>query len=139
MRQTSAESSVVRPRRVLILVENLPSPFDRRVWQEATTLRDAGYVVSIICPTGRGYEGKFESIDGIHIYRYKLPVEASGAAGDALEYAVALAWTFALAWRVLLPRGFDLVHGCHPPHLVFLVGRVFKLFRKKVHVRHHQL
>src|SRR3989442_1624431 len=49
-----------RPRRVLILVENLPSPFDRRVWQEACALRDAGYLVSIICPTGKGYEKKFE-------------------------------------------------------------------------------
>ena len=65
-------------KRVLILVENLPSPFDRRVWQEACALRDAGYVVSIICPTGRGYERKFEAIDGIHIYRYNLPIEASG-------------------------------------------------------------
>ena len=54
-------------RRVLILVENLPSPFDRRVWQEATTLRDAGYAVSIICPTGKGYEKKYEAIDGIDI------------------------------------------------------------------------
>ncbi len=139
MRQTSAESSVVRPRRVLILVENLPSPFDRRVWQEATTLRDAGYVVSIICPTGRGYEGKFESIDGIHIYRYKLPVEASGAAGYALEYAVALAWTFALAWRVLLTRGFDVVHACNPPDLFFLIGGFFKLFGKKFVFDHHDL
>jgi len=130
MRQTSAESSVVRPRRVLILVENLPSPFDRRVWQEATTLRDAGYVVSIICPTGRGYEGKFESIDGIHIYRYKLPVEASGAAGYALEYA---------AWRVLLTRGFDVVHACNPPDLFFLIGGFFKLFGKKFVFDHHDL
>ena len=56
-------------RRVLILVENLPSPFDRRVWQEATALRDAGYLVSIICPTGKGYEQKFEDIGGIHIWR----------------------------------------------------------------------
>ena len=45
-------------KRVLILVENLPSPFDRRVWQEATAPRDAGYTVTIICPTGRGYEWK---------------------------------------------------------------------------------
>ena len=40
----------VRPRRVLIIVENLPVPFDRRVWNEATTLAQAGYVVSVICP-----------------------------------------------------------------------------------------
>src|SRR5882762_2710461 len=128
-----------QPKRVLILVENLPSPFDRRVWQEATTLRDAGYLVSIICPTGRGYERKFEAIDGIYIYRYKLPVEGSGAAGYALEYAVALAWTFALAWRVLLTRGFDVVHACNPPDLFFLIGGFFKLFGKKFVFDHHDL
>ena len=47
-----------RARRVLIIVENLPSPFDRRVWQEASTLKKNGYEVSIICPTGKGYEKK---------------------------------------------------------------------------------
>ncbi len=127
------------PRRVLVLVENLPSPFDRRVWQEAATLRDAGYLVSIICPTGRGCERKFEAIDGIHIYRYDPPFEASGAAGYALEYAVALAWTFALAWRVLLTRGFDVIHACNPPDLFFLIGGFFKLFGKKFLFDHHDL
>src|SRR5207244_11196474 len=110
-------SSRGRPRRVLILVENLPSPFDRRVWQEACALRDAGYVVSIICPTGRGCERKFESISGIDIYRYNLPIEAASAAGYAAEYVIALVQTFLLAWRVLLTRGFDVVHACNPPDL----------------------
>jgi glycosyltransferase involved in cell wall biosynthesis len=123
----------------LVLVENLPSPFDRRVWQEVCALRDAGYVVSIICPTGRGCERKFEAIDGIHIYRYNLPVEASGTAGYALEYAIALAWTFALAWRVLLTRGFDVVHACNPPDLFFLIGAFFKLLGKKFIFDHHDL
>src|SRR5258706_4168807 len=115
-----------RPRRVLILVENLPSPFDRRVWQEACSLRDAGYLVSIICPTGRGYERKFEAINGVHIYRYKLPFEASGAAGYALEYAIALAWTFALSWRVPLKRRFDVRHGCKSPDLFFVLSALFQ-------------
>ena len=57
-------------RRVLIIVENLPCPFDRRVWQEARTLAAAGYLVSIICPKGKGYEKSFEEIDGIAIYRH---------------------------------------------------------------------
>ena len=70
-----------RQRRVLIIVENLPSPFDRRVWQEATTLRKHGYQVSIICPTGKGYEKKYEELEGVHIYRHKLPLEAEGALG----------------------------------------------------------
>jgi glycosyltransferase involved in cell wall biosynthesis len=130
---------VSRRTRVLILVENLPSPFDRRVWQEACALRDAGHIVSIICPTGRGCERKFEAIGGIHIYRYKLPIEAAGAAGYALEYAVALAWSFMLAWRVLLTRGFDVVHACNPPDLFFLIGGFFKLFGKKFVFDHHDL
>ena len=70
-----------RQRRVLIIVENLPSPFDRRVWQEATTLSKEGYEVSIICPTGKGYEKKYEEIEGIDIYRHELPLEAEGALG----------------------------------------------------------
>jgi len=130
---------VSRPRRVLILVENLPSPFDRRVWQEASTLRDAGYVVSIICPTGEGFESTYEVLDGIHIYRYRLPLEASGAVGYALEYGCALAWTFLLTWRVLLTRGFDVIHACNPPDLFFLIGGFFKLFGKKFLFDHHDL
>ena len=139
MLEANAEGAMDSPKRVLILVENLPSPFDRRVWQEATTLRDSGYLVSIICPTGRGYEKKFEAIDGIHVYRYNLPVEASGAVGYAVEYAVALAWTFALSWRVLFTRGFDVIHACNPPDLFFLIGGFFRLFGKKFVFDHHDL
>ena len=66
---------------VLIIVENLPLPFDRRVWQEANTLKEAGAEVSIICPKMKGYTKKYEEINGIHIYRHPLPHEARGAAG----------------------------------------------------------
>lgn len=121
------------------MVENLPSPFDRRVWQEATTLRDAGYKVSIICPTGKGYEKKFEIIESVHIYRYNLPLEGSGAAGYLLEYSAALFWMFILAWRVLLMRGFDAIHACNPPDLIFLIGLFFKLFGKRFVFDHHDI
>jgi glycosyltransferase involved in cell wall biosynthesis len=124
-------------RRILILVENLPSPFDRRVWQEATTLRDAGHAVSIICPTGKGCERKFEAIEGIHIWRYDLPVEASGAWGYAIEYGAALIKSFYLSLRVLWARGFDVVHACNPPDLFFLIGGFYKLFGKKFVFDHH--
>ena len=124
-------------KRVLILVENLPSPFDRRVWQEATALRDAGYTVSIICPTGPGCEKAFEAIDGIHIWRYRLPVEASGALGYALEYGTALLKSLLLSLRVLATRGFDIVHACNPPDLFFLLGRFYKLFGRKFVFDHH--
>jgi glycosyltransferase involved in cell wall biosynthesis len=127
-------------RSVLIIVENLPSPFDRRVWQEATTLREAGYGVSIICPTGKGFEQRYEQIDGIHIYRHPLPLEAEGAIGYALEYATALFWEFVLALRVLRRHGFDAIHACNPPDLIFLVGGFFKLFaRKRFIFDHHDI
>lgn len=129
-----------KPRRVLILVENLPSPFDRRVWQEATTLHANGYQVSIVCPTGKGYEQRYEEIDGIHIYRYHLPLEAEGAKGYAVEYSLALFHSFRLAFKVLFKHGFDVIHACNPPDLLFLVGGFFKIFgRKKFLFDHHDI
>ena len=124
---------------VLILVENLPVPFDRRVWQEACTLRDAGYAVSVICPTGKGYEQRHELLEDIAIYRYRLPFEAAGAFGYALEYGVALFWSFLLSLRVLVTRGFDIIHACNPPDLFFLLGGFYKLFGKKFVFDHHDL
>ncbi len=126
-------------RRVLILVENLPSPFDRRVWQEATTLQKAGYGVSIICPTGKCYESTYECLEGVHIYRYRLPVEAEGALGYAMEYAAALFHSFRLSLKVLWNQGFDVIHACNPPDLFFLIGGFFKLFGKKFLFDHHDL
>lgn len=129
-----------KPRRILFIVENLPSPFDRRVWQEATTLHEHGYEVSIICPTGKGYEKKYELIDGIHIHRHNLPLDAKGAAGYLLEYSAALFWEFVLAWKVFLTRGFDAIHACNPPDNIFLIGGFFKLFfRKKFLFDHHDI
>jgi glycosyltransferase involved in cell wall biosynthesis len=124
-------------RRVLMLVENLPSPFDRRVWQEACTLRDAGYQVSIVCPTGRGYDKKHEVLDGIAIWRYDLPLEGSGALGYLVEYAIALSCTFWLSAKIFWTRGFDVVHACNPPDLFFLIGAFYKLFGRKFVFDHH--
>jgi glycosyltransferase involved in cell wall biosynthesis len=123
----------LKSRRVLFLVENLPSPFDRRVWQEACALRDAGWGVSIVCPTGKGYEKRFERLDGIDIRRYRLPTEGEGALGYLLEYSVALFWSFLLSFRIR----FDVIHACNPPDLFFLVGGFWKLFGKKFVFDHH--
>lgn len=131
---------ITQTKKILILVENLPSPFDRRVWQEATTLHANGYGVSIICPTGKGYENYYEEIDGIHIYRYDLPMEAEGAKGYALEYSAALFHTFRLAWKVRREQGFDAIHACNPPDLLFLIGGFFKLlFGTKFLFDHHDI
>lgn len=126
-------------RRVLIIVENLPCPFDRRVWQEARTLASAGYGVSIICPKGKGYEKGFEEIDGVAIYRHSQPFEGNGPLGYLAEYTWALAAEFVLSIRVLLSRGFDVIHACNPPDTIFLIGGFYKLFGKKFLFDHHDI
>ncbi len=126
-------------RRVLIIVENLPCPFDRRVWQEARTLAGAGYQVSIICPKAPGYEGAFEQLDGIDIHRHSLPREADGVFGYALEYGWALAMEFWLSLKVLFGRGFDVIHACNPPDTLFLIGGFYKLFGKRFVFDHHDI
>jgi glycosyltransferase involved in cell wall biosynthesis len=128
------------PRGVLIIVENLPVPFDRRVWSEARTLCDAGYEVSVICPKGKGATAAFEILDGIHIFRHPLPFEARGAPGYVIEYAMALFWELFLAIKVYRRRGFDVIQACNPPDLIFLVAAVFKLlFGTRFIFDHHDI
>ncbi len=126
--------------KVLIIVENLPVPFDRRVWMEATTLRQAGYEVSVISPKSEKFHKDYEVIEEVHIYRHPLPPEVSSVTGYIKEYSWALSWEFRLAQRVWRERGFDVVHICNPPDLLFLVALWFKLFRRvRVIFDHHDL
>ena len=124
--------------RVLILVENLPVPPDRRVWQEALALRDAGYAVTVICPKGKGWTKGRETIDGISIYRHWLP-EARGPFGYWIEYATAIVSQTLLAWRVFLSTGFDVLQACNPPDLLFLVALQFRPFGVRFVFDHHDL
>ncbi|WP_420336496.1 glycosyltransferase family 4 protein [Roseibium sp.] len=129
----------LKGRKILIIVENLPLPFDRRVWHECRTLTAAGALVSVICPTGKGYEKRYEEIDGVHIYRHPLPLDAKGAAGYLVEYSAALFWETVLAWRIFFKHGFDTIQGCNPPDLIFLVAAPFKLFGKRFLFDHHDI
>jgi len=124
-------------RKVLIIVQNLPVPFDRRVWQEASELRSNGYQVAVICPVGRGHEARYECLNGIHIYRHPLPVEGNGAWGYLLEYGASLWWEFVLSCRVLRRHGFDAIHACNPPDDIFLIAGFFKLFAGKAFLFDH--
>jgi glycosyltransferase involved in cell wall biosynthesis len=125
---------------ILIIVENLTMPIDRRVWQEATTLRDAGYTVSVICPKGAQYTKAYELLDGIHVFRHPLPFEADGALGYAVEYSWALFWEFVLSVKVHFKVGFDCIQACNPPDLIFLIGAFWKyLFGKPFLFDHHDI
>lgn len=135
----SSLSQTMAGRRVLIIVENLPVPFDRRVWLEARTLKAAGAEVSVICPVGKGFDSRYEELEGIHIYRHPLPLEAKGAIGYLAEYGSALFWESWLAWRIFFRHGFDVIHGCNPPDLIFLVALQFRLLGRRFLFDHHDI
>jgi len=124
-------------KKVLIIVENLPVPFDSRVWKEACALRDAGYQVTVLCPRGKGYMQNYELLDGVHIYRHPMPKEGNTPAGYLWEYGWALFWGFLYTWWIFLARGFHVIQGCNPPDNIFLVALPFKLFGVKYIFDHH--
>jgi len=124
---------------VLIVVENLPVPFDRRVWSEATTLREAGYRVTVICPRREGLAAE-ETLSGVRVLRHPLTEARGGARGYLREYAEALFWETRLAARVWREDPFDVVHVCNPPDLLFLVAAPYKLLHGvRVVFDHHDL
>jgi glycosyltransferase involved in cell wall biosynthesis len=114
--------------RALIIVENLSVPFDRRVWQECTTLRDAGWEVHVICPQGTKRDTEPEVvIDGVRIHRYPLRAATGGPAGYLKEYGSALRHTLRLARRIRKTAGrIDVVHACNPPDLFFPIAWLLK-------------
>jgi glycosyltransferase involved in cell wall biosynthesis len=125
-------------KRILIIVENEPVPFDRRVWQEACALRAAGASVRIISPASKGYEAKYEQHEGIHIYRHPW-FEATSVRGYFIEYPLSLFWQFALATHIFLRYGFDVIHGCNPPDLTFLLALAFRPLGAKFVFDHHDI
>ena len=128
-----------KERKILIIVENLPVPFDTRVWQEATTLAANGYTVSVICPKGKGYTAEEETLDGVHIFRHALPTEGNGALGYFREYGSALREELRLAKKVYREIGFDVIHGCNPPDDIYMVASRFKKYGVKYVFDHHDI
>jgi glycosyltransferase involved in cell wall biosynthesis len=124
-------------RKVLIIVENAPVPFDPRVWKEALALSHNGYQVTVLCPQDKGYERRHEVIDQVHIYRHPMPREGHGAAAYLLEYCSALLWQFFYSWWIYFRHGFDIIEGCNPPDDIFLVALPFKLFGVRYIFDHH--
>ena len=126
--------------RVLIVVQNLPVPFDRRVWLEATTLAASGYRVSVICPKMRGFNASREMLEDIEIFRYPLPIDAQGKLGFVLEFAWCLMLTAWLSLKVQIAgRGFDILHICNPPETYFPLAWFWRAFGKKFIFDHHDL
>lgn len=126
-------------RKILIIVENLPVPFDTRVWQEATTLVENGYTVSVICPKGKGYEKEEEVLAGVHVYRHDLKTEGSGFVGYVKEYGSALYHEIRLAKKIYKEIGFDIIHGCNPPDDIYMVAKHFRRYGVRYVFDHHDI
>jgi glycosyltransferase involved in cell wall biosynthesis len=123
----------------VIVVENLPVPFDRRVWQEARALRDDGWDVAVVCPTSEKHPERYQEEEGIAIYRHPLPLEARGPLGFLIEYSSALFWESYTLLKIAFTRGFDVIQICNPPDLLFLAAAPYKLLGKRVVFDHHDV
>jgi glycosyltransferase involved in cell wall biosynthesis len=122
-----------------MLIENVPAPGDARVWPEAVALRDAGYQVTVISPKGSTSSTEAQiRIDGIPIYRYRLP-SGYGIRSYLAEYAISLIMTFWLSLKVWRRHGFDVIHAANPPDMFFLIGLFYRLFGKKYVFDQHDL
>lgn len=125
--------------RILIIVQNLPVPFDRRVWLEAKTLREHGFKVTVICPKSEEYKKSYEVVDNVAIYRYSMPIEAHSILSYIFEFGYAWIRTALLSIKVLRREGFDVIQACNPPDTYFLLGLFYKLFGKEFVFDHHDL
>lgn len=129
-----------RKAKILIIVQNLSVPFDRRVWRECQALREAGYAISVICPKGAAHDQlAYEKIEEISIYRYPMYQSKGGFLSYLIEYAVALVMTTWLLLRVYRRHGFEVIQICNPPDLLILPVLPFKLLGKKFVFDQHDL
>ena len=127
-----------RSKRILMILENGCYPQDSRVYQEAIALCEAGYRVTVICPTGKS-RSLYELVEGVHVYRYPRPPEWNGLLGYLFEYAYSLVMAFLVSIWVLVRSGFDAVHVHCPPDLNSMLAIFFNLLGKKFVVDLHDL
>jgi len=130
-------------RRILIIVQNLPVPFDRRVWLECQALTGAGYRVTVVCPKGKG-DPAYQVIDGVQIYKYR----PYAPGGSKLSFVAEYAYSFlATAWHTLKARvtggvtggRFAVIQACNPPDIFWPIALAFRLERTKFVFDHHDL
>lgn len=128
----------MQPKRVLIIVQNLPVPFDRRVWLECRALKAAGYEVAVVCPKGKD-DPEHQILDGVQIYKYR----PYAPGGSKLSFIAEYAYSFlATAWKTLRARRggrFAVIQACNPPDVFWPIGLAFKLERTKFVFDHHDL
>jgi len=123
---------------VLILVENLSVPFDRRVWLEARALKESGRTVTVLCPRFRN-EKDFEVLEGVNIYRYSQPPVTKGILSYIFEFLYSFIMSSILSMWIFFRHGFDVIHACNPPDTFFVIGLFYKIFGRRFYFDQHDL
>jgi glycosyltransferase involved in cell wall biosynthesis len=127
-------------RNILIIVQNLPVPMDRRVWMEATSLRRHGFGVAVICPKREQFTASYERLEDIDIYRYPLIYEAGkGVAGYFVEFVYCWLASLWLAMKAYAHRPFHAIQACNPPDTFFALALLFRPLGVKFVFDHHDL
>ncbi|MET0132916.1 MAG: glycosyltransferase family 4 protein [Kibdelosporangium sp.] len=123
---------------VLIIVQNLPVPLDRRVWLECQALTAAGYQVSVICPKGPADPG-YEELSGVHLYKYAPPPQANGVLGYLLEFVYCWLRTAKLTLKVWRRAPFQVMQACNPPDTYWALARLWRGRGVRFVFDHHDL
>jgi glycosyltransferase involved in cell wall biosynthesis len=123
---------------VLIIVQNLPVPLDRRVWLECQALTAAGYEVSVICPKGPG-DPAYQVLEGVHIYKYAPPRQADGFVGYAWEFAYCWFRTALRSLKVWRRRPFQVLQACNPPDIYWSLALLWRVAGVRFVFDHHDL
>jgi glycosyltransferase involved in cell wall biosynthesis len=129
---------VTRGPHVLIVVQNLPVPLDRRVWLECQALTAAGYEVSVICPKGPD-DPNYQLLDGVHIYKYAPPRQADGFLGYAWEFAYCWLRTAVKTLAVYKRRPFQVMQACNPPDIYWSLALLWRIAGVRFVFDHHDL
>src|SRR5882757_950013 len=130
---------VLMKRRVLIIVQNLPVPFDRRVWLECQALVSAGYQVAVVCPKGKG-DPSYEILDTVQLYKYRPYAPGGSSLSFVYEYVYSFLATFWLTLKARRKGRFAVLQACNPPDIFWPIALFFRaLDRTKFVFDHHDL
>jgi glycosyltransferase involved in cell wall biosynthesis len=128
----------VKPR-ILIIVQNLPVPFDRRVWLECQALVSAGYRVAVVCPKGSG-DPAFAVVDTVELYKYRPYAPGGSKLSFVAEYVYSFLATARETLRARRSGRFDVIQACNPPDIFWPLALAFRLLEGTRFVfDHHDL
>jgi len=125
--------------RILIVVQNLPVPFDRRVWLECNALVRDGYEVSVVCPKADG-DPAYAVLDSVRIYKYRPYAPGGSKIGFIAEYAYSFLATARQIAKARRSGSFAVLQACNPPDIFWPIAIALRLLdRTKFVFDHHDL